>query len=716
MADNEVDGFDIENIDKEDISAETVLLNDKYERSHDTTSKRESVANCSAIELESLLPKSPQPQKVSFDLVPFSNTSLSFDSKYASHGRYASNLHDLPKEFNHLDKMPHEKYVPRFDVLEIDESPLEGSMDIGESTHRYPPIQGMINITRADDTDEESFVGSLDAFQVYEENDEDDEEEENEERSLEESHQRYTLEEKRCSSATPDLPATPLSSTFLAEDQVKIIENHNTMDFPTDLYSSKVTRQNNVDLKFGLHGDVHDTAAYVGNDRSFIQVAQVVAHQAVSGLDTLRVSSLCSPQIQSLGMTGMRRQFEEVLASVSSKWGKITKQCTLKEYVVLNDYDAINVSRDQYPSQQKPPRPQYPRRASPMMSQAVVKLHAPHTCVQRTGTPIDIAATALRFWEELSLAPFYGPKNVVAICVCPFESVQDQVLTFLRMMEGAYQSCNLGLHDLGDIEQNGGLFQTPMGKSGLEGSSSAFYSACEDVGRTLGRLNLRGGNTVIYMADPLPSGQRLPTLCTGFLKLFDAYLATTKRKNIDRPNDLVLQIVPSDLMYSAQALPMPSPSDYRKLAFEVYDRCGPSDNCQQRQISPYVSAPLIRLAKVVPKSIDFRLTPTNSALSLQSDNCLHIAYAWRPGEDWLTASWTDNLGLLSWNSCYCLEGNMENPWPMISDIVNEIWETTLDMLQPRGGPWHLFICKSGAVLMKELASKYALSDGMFLGS
>lgn len=720
MADNEVEGFAIEVLNSGDFTAtaDTVLLKNEHQDSHETTRIEQGAANRSALELESLLPKSPQPEKVSFDLIPFSSTSLGFDNKYASNGRYAFSLHELPQDLLPSERVSHENHVPHFGVLEMGVSPVEDNMDIGKSMLRYATVEGNDNIGRADDTYDESSAGSLDDSQVHEEDDDDydddgddEEEERNREQSPKESHQHPMHEETRFSSAIPDLPATPLSSTSPAEDRAEIVEGIGTMVPPADLYSPRSTTLDKDVLRLGLKGDVSDSGFYRGKDQRFIHVAQMVAHQAVSGTDTLGVSTTCSPQIASLDMTGLYRRFEEVLACVSSEWGKVSKKCTLKDFVDLDDHDAISVSRDQQPPQQKPSRPLYPRRPSPVIGQAVLKLQAPYTCVQRTGTAIDIAVTALRFWEELSLAPSYGHKNVVAFCVCPLESVQDQILTFLKMMEGAYQSCNLGLHDLGEFEQGSGLFPAPMGKGGLEDSFQGFYLACEGVGRTLGRLNLRGGNTVIYMVNPFPNGQHLPILCNAFLRLFDAYLATMKQKNLDEPNDLVLQIVPSDLMYAANSLPMPSPSDYRRLALEVYDRCGPNDNAQQKQTSPYFSLPSIRLAKAIPKTIDFRLTPQNSALSLQSDNCLHIAYSWTTGEDWLTASWTDNLGVLSWNACYCLGEIEENPWPTISGIVNEIWETTLDMLQPRGGPWHLFVSKSGTILKRELASKYASSIG-----
>jgi len=574
----------------------------------------------------------------------------------------------------------------------------------------------MDNIGRADDTDDESSATSPNGTQIYDEDGESDEDEKNQGQNPEGSYQQSIRNRKRHSSEISDHPATSLSSTSPAEDQAEIVEKNTIMIPPTHLYTSRLTRHDNNDLNLELKGKHSDIAIFVGKDRSFIQVAQMVAHQAVSGTNSPRAFTNSFPEKDSLDMTGLGQQFEEVLASVFSKWGNVSKQCTLKDFVELEDHDSISASRNQDHPPPRPPKPLYPTRATPMMGQAVCKFPGPYTCVQRTGTPIDIAASALRFWEELGLAPSHGRKNVTAFCTFPAESVQDHVLTFLNMMKGAYQSCNLGLHDLGDGEQSSGLFPTPMDDSKLEDCSSLFYFACAGVGKLLGKLNLRGGNTVIYMVNPSSTGKHLPVLCTAFLKLFDAYLATTKQKNVDKPNDLVLQIVPADLIYSANALPMPSPSDYRRLAFEVYDRCGPNDNGQPNKTSQYVCAPSIRLAKAVPKTIDFKLTSGNSALSLQSDDCLHIAYAWSPGDNWLTASWTDNLGVLSWNACYCLEAKDENPWPVLSGIANEIWETTLNMLQPRGGSWHLFISKSGAVLKRELDSKQASYMGTLLES
>ncbi|KAL2049855.1 hypothetical protein ABVK25_009839 [Lepraria finkii] len=193
------------------------------------------------------------------------------------------------------------------------------------------------------------------------------------------------------------------------------------------------------------------------------------------------------------------------------------------------------------------PKPSYPTKPSPATAQALFKLQAPYTCVRRTGTPMDISASALRFWEELSLAPAHGRKNVKAFCIFPAKvDASEDVTTFLNMIKGAYQSCNLGLHDLGAClpDYIDGLVHVPTGEQGDE-ELSDLNSACKLLGTRLGHLRLQGGNFVIYMVDSSKPNRTLPNLCAAFLIMFESYDAALRESHIDDPNDMVLQILPS---------------------------------------------------------------------------------------------------------------------------------------------------------------------------
>ncbi len=225
----------------------------------------------------------------------------------------------------------------------------------------------------------------------------------------------------------------------------------------------------------------------------------------------------------------------------------------------------------------------------------------------------------------------------------------------------------------------------------------------------MAQLKAQGGNTVIYMVNPFKNPHALAHICAAFSKLFESYSSALKALHVDKPNDLILQIIPRDFIASATTIVLPSPADYKRLAFEVYDRCGPSESVQLDR-SGFFCAPSIRLARTMPKRIDLKLSREPSAGLLSSDMCFHMAYSWDLKQHWLTASWTDNQGDLQWNAPYCLgyaEEDDDGPWTVLLAIMKEIWDTTLEMLSPGNSPWRLFIVKDSPMLKRELESKFS---------
>ena len=492
------------------------------------------------------------------------------------------------------------------------------------------------------------------------------------------SHKR-----KRSSPEWQAHPVSPLSA---------LSSNDDSYD-PSTLFLLRYGRHADQYLKQEATRGTPDIAAIIGDNRAFVQVAQMTADQAISTTKTSRSLSQHQSEKSPVRITDIHQSVLGTLTSWASRAGKGCKRCTLTDFVGCDDQDAVREKKIQYPT-----------RVS-TVAQLISKLPSPYACVQRSNMVIDVATSALSFWEELSFAPSCGSKDITAFCLYPTgRDIGEEVHTFLSMIKGAYLNCRLGMHNLGSHAEFNSFIPIPTLPHELQ------VRACESFGSRLGKARLQGHNTVIYMVDSSDDEKSLPLLCAAFLKLFNAYMKAVKDERIDNPNDLVLQIVPSSLIFSDLELVLPSPTDYRRLAFELYNRCGPSENEKDRKRSQFISAPSMRLAKAIPKNIDFRLTPDNPAFSLQSDNCLHIAYTWTPGSDWLCASWTDNLGILSWNACYCFGDAQKNFWQSLSEIAHEIWETTLEMLQPRNGRWRLLICKDGAVYKHELDGEYCLLE------
>lgn len=497
-----------------------------------------------------------------------------------------------------------------------------------------------------------------------------------------------------------DQPATPLSPLSSNGN----LEVSKTADLDQQPFLLRNDGQTHDFLQLKFSGADVNGEGCVGNDKTFLQIAQMVADQAISGLgDTVDIAQ--SPLSHSQDSIGFCLDFENTMKRLSSRY----KLCTLKDLAELEDQDPVSVLHNQLSLQPKNQKLSHPPRANMVAAQSIFKLPAPYACVQRIRNGIDIAPPALEFWEELSLEPSCGAKNITTFCMYPVERrIQDEVATFLNMMKGAYQSCNLGSHDLGysSSGQPSGLAPVHMGQCSLSDLSNEAEKDCQRFGIWLGRQKHQKGPTIIYMLNPLNDERGLPMLCRAFLKIFESYSIAVKDSRVDEPNDLVLQVIPSVLVASPDFIPIPSPKQYRRIAFDVYDRCGPTTEKERRRRPQYHCAPAARLAIRIPKSIDFKLTPENSALDLHSDNSIHVAYSWDPETSWLTASWTDMVGIVSWNACYCSRDEKQWSWQSFGKTANEIWGTTLAMSQSRSGPSNILICKDSGIHNLELESKY----------
>ena len=226
----------------------------------------------------------------------------------------------------------------------------------------------------------------------------------------------------------------------------------------------------------------------------------------------------------------------------------------------------------------------------------------------------------------------------------------------------------------------------------------------------IARNTYLNSNIVIYMVNPSREAYALPHMCAAFWKLFESYSFALQMRQVSTPSDIVLQTVPLDFVASSSTLVLPPPIFYKRLAFEVYDRCPPDRHVGPSRLSSFSFAPSIHLTKTLPKTINFKLSADAPVGLLKSDCCFHLAYSWIATQQWLIASWTDNQGELQWNAPYCLAvSKNEELWPALHEIFKEIWDTTLEILHPKTSVWRLFILKTGQLYQKELDCRLALS-------
>ena len=483
-------------------------------------------------------------------------------------------------------------------------------------------------------------------------------------------------EPKRNLNASVTHPATPTSpdSTFGEPDQGSTVGPSTP---PSAFFDPTASRK---PLKYTLQPPEMPEFRFTSKDQAFIQVAQLVADQAALGTFHCSFSNGVPTHIDQTCQA--ESSYEDVVTDVISRVFPFNRYCSLFDFAILPEQtaDVIRHSKTIY------------RQESSLVG------------IQRMGAMTDISHSATPFWEELSLGPSSSPKNVNAFCIFPkHDYLVGPARTFLEMMKGAYQACNLGRHIL-DTQPSYpyGLF--PVSIDG-DGFMKDLRSACATFGKYLADRRMCDGNSIIYILDVWNDDMAVPDLCAAFLDLFQAYRAALQhQEGLENPNDLVLQIIPSSLVFSKDRLVLPSPSDYKQMAFQVYDRCGPvSENGHDTKL-PYTNAPAVRLSKPIPKAIDFKLTSNPSLALLDTDDCLHLAYEWEAGQRWLTASWVDNLGTLQWNAAYWLSKD-EDIWHCFFDVAKELWQTTMEMLQQRKANCNLFLAKKGSFERLEVEGK-----------
>ena len=511
-----------------------------------------------------------------------------------------------------------------------------------------------------------------------------------------------SLKRKREQLDENDHLGNPIPSIPLAESPAGSVRNKSDAE-----YSKPDTFEQAKDM--ADHEPKIDRSAapfLTSQGQAIIDAAQLIAHQAVSGL--LRSRTDLSDEIYMAGQNSPDQSTQTTVTQLLRAFFPTNKPCSLKEYASLGEKSPASKSRDQMVLNPRISKPPHMAGGLTSMGRSIFKLDSPYTRVRRNGVSTEISASALSFWEELSLGPAHEPKDIDTFCVCPnSKCIEEGVSAFLSMIKSAYQSCNLGIHDLGAslTDHSERIVTVPMEPGDPEKFLQDMAATCERFGSRLPELGLQNGTTVIYIINPFKDQQYLPRLCDAFSRLPNSYGIAREKRRPEKRDDFVMQIIPLDLVWSPDFIVVPSPAEYRRLAFEIYNQCASSESGPNWELN-FISAPAICLAKAIPKTIDFKLSSESSAPLMQSDNCVHVSYAWDNVSEWLVAVWTDNLGVLSWRACYCLGTDAEKSWKPFYEVAKEIFESSFDMLQPPNAPWHLFVCKDRPMLKQENDGKH----------
>ncbi|KAL8724359.1 MAG: hypothetical protein Q9166_007995 [cf. Caloplaca sp. 2 TL-2023] len=626
-------------------------------------------------------------KRSSFDLVTIGGYPQEFHEKYLDNGKYAVRTPEAQNGHrpSHRRKA-HDQGIPKIGLL-LGSS--DDSTDGTEDTEADHEIRSGLTYKGFTELENDAISTTISGLAKVD--------------MGSEGGRWPTRKRKREPSTESNCPATPADSVNATQ----------SINHPSDLYPLTVQECPEYRALRNIRSPLEDAlidmdSIYVGNDQDFIQIAQLVADQKIlqngnrnSPSDTTSFSDdLPSPDRTQSSPNPLQDVLPGILSDVH--------QCDLKSFSELDLNIATNLSQKTTSLQDD-----IENRRQAVLQSRSIKAHnevifetrMPYLKVQRGKDAIDIASPALYFWEELGLAPSQQKKNVVSLCIYPdSETLRGAASAFLTTLENSYQSCKLGSHQhgCGSGYDQEGLVPVPVTKADSDTVLSSLHEFCEELGTKIPLKEADGTNIVIYMVNASNNEANFPHLCAAFLILFTAYATAAKRSGMTNARDMVLQIIPMSFLANCDSLTIPPPKAYTKLAFEVYSRCSPAPSDDGLMPSPLTSGSVIRLAKSIPKTVNFQLISQPPVALLSSDPCLHMAYSWETEHQWLACAWTDNIGVTCWNATYCLGDPSQDHWAAFAETVKEIFDTTRDMLQPVSLPWRLFIVKDGDLHQQEL--------------
>ncbi|KAH8897086.1 hypothetical protein GQ53DRAFT_679708 [Thozetella sp. PMI_491] len=501
-------------------------------------------------------------------------------------------------------------------------------------------------------------------------------------------------------SDTSDEPSSPAISGVVrrrADDDVismaasfKDLENA-TADMPAygSIDLSRLSIPENPELSLAKYFADPDPVPFQLSraDEDCITIAQILTEQAVTGDLKLFSPTLWSePQeVRRTLMSAVRHSMQGLRYALPKALGSAA-ECQLRPLIEAQDVPLLGQPA------RTAPRPA----GQELVRPNIFSIPAPHVEVRRFENKISLLPSAVAFWESLGLGPAEGGKDIVSLCVFPgWEGVQSSASDFLDGIRSSYETMKLGTFDR--MSTSGGIdnglvpYDTVLEPSShgfvVPRAASNLLDQMTRLGQALAASTYTERNFVVFFIyDPDTPGLIVDS-CSAFQELFEKYKRALSERKKQVTNELVLQLVPMNLVASETTMVVLTPRDSFRLCVEVYDRCtlfeGP------------MPAPAIRLEEPLPRVIDFKLTTIPSASLLHEKSCVHIAYALSVDERWVTAAWTDNQGSKQMTASYCLARRGKPPSTSFHDIAHEIWETTHDLISIWKVHWRVIITKCG---------------------
>ncbi|PHH90596.1 hypothetical protein CDD83_3202 [Cordyceps sp. RAO-2017] len=439
-------------------------------------------------------------------------------------------------------------------------------------------------------------------------------------------------------------------------------------------------------------------------DDELIQVAQILTEQAATGSlaignESEGTSVLPPTSLHSQTISVHARNALQVLRELVPSFLGSVGAINLKGLLDIPDVPLLG-----QPARLQPRSiPGRDPNAEPLRPSNLYQIPGPHLEVRRSETKLSVLPSAVLFWESLGLAPSSGGKDVNAVCVFPdWNGMADNVKSFLGCVKSVYEMLKLGSFESIPLpaELEDGILPYEVDRiSTSPGATMTGHGSAlsESMGTLLGAVSgseVAAVNIVVYFIYSPTIPATIVEACIAFQRFFESYRKKLASQREAVRNELVLQLISSDLLSSPTAVVVTPASDLIRTCMETYDRC--------TMFGGPMPAPAIRLEQPLPRIIDFKLTVSPSASLIRENSCIHVAYAQSVDDRWITAAWTDDRGNQQETASYCLGRRGRPQSRSMSEVAHEIWESTLDLISVWKVHWRVVITKCGPMDQQEI--------------
>ncbi|KAK6437777.1 mediator of RNA polymerase II transcription subunit 13 [Oleoguttula sp. CCFEE 5521] len=457
------------------------------------------------------------------------------------------------------------------------------------------------------------------------------------------------------------------------------------------------------------------------NSQDMVMISQVLAEQAITTTHSI------VDDLQVLRIDGIPPDSASASTAADTVLGLLnsivpaTKPSDLTTLVMTRELPSrptpVTTTTAKVPGQPRPPPPRHD--ATSTTGPDVQSLTIPYMRVTRAGDTLELLPTAMPFWDALGLGPVSRAKNVGYYCVAPnSDHLGDSIEAFMQNLSQVYEGCNLGQHRaVGatdesvpaarwqwllsvDCVANAAARNTRSKTASLEATWPQYREAMGDLGGVLADSahDEPATTKVIYLIDAFSSENMdaRPALCAAFYSAYQLYVAALAQNAVEdgarKPaSDVVLQILPMNLIYRPHELVIPTSAHMASLAREVYDRLPPAASQKAASadaINFVTTSPCVHLAPTIPKRVNFQLLAEPPHDLLHEGSVLHLAYGFTADKHWLAVHWTDAAGMFADSVVLSMRGRS------VAATFEQVWSRTLSALDRKQIPWKVCITRA----------------------